>query len=35
LRGDLEKAAAYHKESIDFMTFVGGVQEIWQRNQFY
>jgi hypothetical protein len=35
LRGDLEKAGAYHKESIDFMTLVSGVQEKWQRNQFY
>ena len=35
LRGDRQRAEAYAKESYDFMVFVSGTPEIWQRNQFY
>jgi len=35
LRGDLEKANAYAKESYDFMVGVSGPPQEWQRNQHY
>ena len=35
LRGDLERAKAYAKESYDFMIGVSGPPEEWQRNQHY
>jgi hypothetical protein len=35
LRGDLERAEAYRKESYDYMVVVSGLPEQWQRNQFY
>jgi class 3 adenylate cyclase/tetratricopeptide (TPR) repeat protein len=35
LRGDLETANAYAKESYDFMVGVSGPPEEWQRNQHY
>ena len=35
LRGDRERAEAYAKESYDFMVFISGTPEYWQRNQFY
>jgi hypothetical protein len=35
LRGDRQRAEAYAKESYDFMVFVSGTPEVWQRNQFY
>jgi len=35
LRGDLERANAYAKESYDFMVGVSGPPEEWQRNQHY
>jgi tetratricopeptide (TPR) repeat protein len=35
LRGDLEKANAYAKESYDYMVGMSGPPEEWQRNQHY
>lgn len=35
LRGDLEKAKAYARESVDYMITMAGAPELWQRNQFY
>jgi tetratricopeptide (TPR) repeat protein len=35
LRGNLERAEAYRKESYDYMVSVSGPPEQWQRNQFY
>jgi class 3 adenylate cyclase/predicted ATPase len=35
LRGDLERANAYAKESYDYMVGVSGPPEEWQRNQHY
>ena len=35
LRGDLERANAYRKESYDYMVSMSGPPEQWQRNQFY
>jgi class 3 adenylate cyclase/tetratricopeptide (TPR) repeat protein len=35
LRGDLDRANAYLKESYDYMVAVSGPPEQWQRNQFY
>jgi tetratricopeptide (TPR) repeat protein len=35
LRGDGERAEAYAKESYDFMVYVSGTPDQWQRNQFY
>jgi hypothetical protein len=35
LRGDAQRAAAYAKESFDFMVYVSGTPDRWQRNQFY
>ncbi len=35
LRGDLDQAHRYGKESADYMIAVSGSMEEWQRNQFY
>jgi tetratricopeptide (TPR) repeat protein len=35
LRGDRDRAAAYARESYDYMISMGGPPEDWQRNQFY
>jgi hypothetical protein len=35
LRGDLERANTYGKESYDYMVSVSGLLDDWQRNQFY
>jgi ATP/maltotriose-dependent transcriptional regulator MalT len=35
LRGDHQRAAAYAQESYDFMVYVSGTPDQWQRNQFY
>ena len=35
LRGDLNQADVYAKESYDYMVSMSGNPEHWQRNQFY
>jgi hypothetical protein len=35
LRGDVDRAEAYAKESYDYMVSMSGLPEQWQRNQFY
>ncbi len=35
LRGDMEQASLYAKESYDYMVSVSGAMTEWQRNQFY
>jgi hypothetical protein len=35
LRGDIDKAKAYARESVEYMISVSGAPELWQRNQFY
>ena len=35
LRGDLETAGEYAKESYDYMVSMSGLPDEWQRNQFY
>jgi len=35
LRGDLDKSRAYGKSSVDYMIYMSGAPENWQRNQFY
>jgi hypothetical protein len=35
LRGDLDRANTYSKESYEYMVEVSGLPERWQRNQFF
>ena len=35
LRGALQRADAYRKESYDYMISISGPPDQWQRNQFY
>lgn len=35
LRGDANRSDSYAKESFDYMVSMSGLQEEWQRNQFY
>ena len=35
LRGEINRAGVYAKESVDYMVSMSGQPDQWQRNQFY